>query len=255
MKGYFYITKNLINGRFYYGTSTVGNEKKYFGSSPLLEKAIKKYGKENFEHTPLKYFETREKAFMFEDRFLKLYKISNNSKSYNLKDAALGGDTLKNNPKKESIIKKRNKKVSQSLIGHSVSSETRKKQSIKHKGWLKKLSQEKQNEYKNKISNTLKNKYKYTDHPSKGKKLSTETKELISKIAKERGFGGDKWSHLTSEERKIRSKKLSESRKGRKLSEQTKQKIREALLNSKLSEERKKKISNTLKKIKTNGTI
>jgi hypothetical protein len=100
MEGYFYITRNLIDGKFYYGSGTVSTLS-YYGSGLRFNRARKKYGDENFEHTPLKYFKTRQEAFDFEDRFLKLFKISKNPNSYNMKDAAQGGDTFSNNPNKE----------------------------------------------------------------------------------------------------------------------------------------------------------
>jgi hypothetical protein len=97
---YFYKTTNLINGKFYYGSGQFDN---YVGSGIALGDAIKKYDKENFLVEKLKYFSTRKEAFDFEDRFLKLYNISKNPMSYNMKDAALGGDTISNHPNRELI--------------------------------------------------------------------------------------------------------------------------------------------------------
>jgi hypothetical protein len=116
MKGYFYITKNLVNRKFYYGSSTVGNESWYYGSNKHLDNSRKIYGDENFEHIPLKYFETREEAFVFEDRFLKLYKISKNPMSYNEKDDAKGGRTWQNftGEKRQIILDKISKKSKES---------------------------------------------------------------------------------------------------------------------------------------------
>jgi len=127
MNGYFYVTRNLINGKFYYGSGTVGNEKKYLGSSFLLEKSIKKYGKENFKHIPLKYFKTREEAFQFEDRFLKFYKISKNPMSYNIKDAGKGGITRLGIPHTEES----KEKIRKSNISTWKESKLKDKQSIK----------------------------------------------------------------------------------------------------------------------------
>lgn len=89
---YFYKTTNLINGRYYYGS---GSRKQYLGSGKILLEAIDKYGKENFKVEILRQFDTREKAFKFEDRFLKLFKISEDLKSYNIKDSSIGGATIK----------------------------------------------------------------------------------------------------------------------------------------------------------------
>ena len=75
MKPYFYKITNIINNKYYYGTGSKPLGTHYFGSSFLLKRAIKKYGIENFKFEVLKQFETRNKAFEFEDRFLKIFKI------------------------------------------------------------------------------------------------------------------------------------------------------------------------------------
>lgn len=184
MEGYFYITKNLINGKFYYGSGTVGNEKTYYGTSSNLDKARKKYGDENFEHIPLKYFETRKEAFDFEDRFLKLYKISKIPTSYNMKDSGRGGWTTENYTP-EQLIKYKNK-LSSSQKGRIVTLETREKISQSNKGKfsgnllsmkesIKKLWEDpnsiyNSDEYRNKLSES-----------HKGKVFSDETKNKISK--------------------------------------------------------------------------
>lgn len=108
MDNYFYRTNNLLNGKFYYGSHGTKNTRPYYGSGVALNRAIKKYGIKNFEVVILKRFDNREDAYLFEKRFLKLYKISSLSMSYNIKDESLGGDTFSNNPNKEEIrIKKR----------------------------------------------------------------------------------------------------------------------------------------------------
>lgn len=108
MENYFYRINNLINGKFYYGSHNGKNES-YFGSGIAINRAIDKYGVNNFEFIILKRFNSREEAFIFEERFLKLYKISSLENSYNIKDAGLGGDTFSNNPRKEEIRKKQSK--------------------------------------------------------------------------------------------------------------------------------------------------
>jgi hypothetical protein len=46
---YIYITTNLINGKQYIGKHYGLINDDYFGSGILLQKALKKYGKENFK--------------------------------------------------------------------------------------------------------------------------------------------------------------------------------------------------------------
>ena len=58
-----YITTNKINNRFYIGTHVSENPlDAYLGSGKLLIKAIKKYGKENFNKSILGEFENHLEA-------------------------------------------------------------------------------------------------------------------------------------------------------------------------------------------------
>ena len=86
---YFYKTTNLINGKYYYGS---GTKKDYFGSGKLLLEAILKYGIENFKNEKLRFFESRELAFKFEERFLSLFNIMKDPNSYNLTNFGSGGN-------------------------------------------------------------------------------------------------------------------------------------------------------------------
>jgi hypothetical protein len=182
MGGYFYITKNLINGRFYYG-SAKSDAKNYYGTNTFVQLARKKYGDENLEHIQLKHFATRKEAFDFEDRFLKLYKISKISASYNMKDSGKGGWTTEHYTK-EQLIQYKNK-LSKSHKGRVVTLETRKKISESNKGkivnklklgesikrlWDDSESIYNSEEYRNKLSES-----------HKGKECSIETRNKISK--------------------------------------------------------------------------
>jgi hypothetical protein len=100
---YFYKTTNLINGNFYYGSGTLKEKDTYLGSGIWVKRAIHKHRKSSFKKEILKYFDTRKEAFDFENRFLNLYQISSIKESYNIKDAAEGGDIFTNNPNKEQI--------------------------------------------------------------------------------------------------------------------------------------------------------
>jgi len=97
---YFYRTNNKLNGKFYYGTHQQ-NGRPYLGSGTILNRAIDRYGVDSFEFVILKRFNTRQEAYDFEDRFLKLYNISSLPNSYNIKNEGCGGDTFTNNPRKE----------------------------------------------------------------------------------------------------------------------------------------------------------
>lgn len=207
---YFYKTTCTINGKFYYGSGQFEN---YLGSGKYLIRAIKKYGKENFVTEKLRFFSSREEAFEFEDRFLRLYKISENTNSYNLKNAGLGSSGIIHTEESR-------RKRSEKLKGRKFSEETRKKMSESKKGnkhWEGKTHSE---ETKRKISESNKGKTAW----NKGRPHPEETRKKLSEVQIGR-TSPMKGKKLSEEHRR----KLSESLKGTKISEETKQKISEGI--------------------------
>lgn len=69
-----YLTTNLINGKQYIGDHSTDNlQDGYIGSGNLILKAIKKYKKENFEFKILENFDTKEAAFISQEKYIKHY--------------------------------------------------------------------------------------------------------------------------------------------------------------------------------------
>lgn len=212
---YTYITTNLINGKQYVGDHSTNNlNDNYLGSGINIQRAIKKYGKENFERKILEKFETKEQAFDAQEKYINehntLVPIG-----YNI--SPLGGIGVSG-----CFTKETRKKISEALLGHKVSLETRKKIGVKSKIYtlghkvspetrkkigegnaisLKGKKQSKEaiknrtgwkhsNEAKSKIGEANKNSNKYTKERSKKiwetrrkngtDKLSNEHKEKIS---------------------------------------------------------------------------
>lgn len=68
---YFYKITNLVNGKFYYGVHNTDNlDDGYMGSGVALHKAFKKYGISNFKKEILKFFDTLEDAFKYEEKIV-----------------------------------------------------------------------------------------------------------------------------------------------------------------------------------------
>lgn len=183
MKYTIYKTTNLINGMFYIGKHQTENENDgYYGSGAYLERAIKKYGKENFKKEVLFVFDTEEEMNK-KERELIQEELVDDSRCYNLMFGGEGGDTWtgrhhsEETKKKLSDIAKRNLEKS-GEEGHLRRSEKQKEI------WEKlRKNPEKLKEINRKRSETRKR--QIAENPSLvGHKLSEETKRKISESMK-----------------------------------------------------------------------
>ena len=166
-----YKTTNLINGKQYIGKDHYNNPT-YLGSGKLLVKAIKKYGKENFQKEILEYCENDDHLAEREKYWISVYKACESKNFYNIVPGGYGGDSITFHPEKDLICEKiRNARKTQ-IINHSA--ETRKKISDSQKGelgfWYGKSPS---NETRKKISESL-----------KGKKKPLRTKEHADNLSK-----------------------------------------------------------------------
>ena len=88
---YFYKTTNLINGKFYYGVhASKSLDDKYLGSGKMILRAIKKYGRKNFQKEILQEFEDFPSALKFESQFI-TEEILHNPLCYNINPGGKGG--------------------------------------------------------------------------------------------------------------------------------------------------------------------
>lgn len=95
-----YKTTNIINNKIYVGKS-IKNSSSYLGSGLLLNRAIKKYGRENFIKEIIDTAENKTELNEKEKFWIAQYEDK-----YNISDGGDGGDTWTNNPNYETMCKK-----------------------------------------------------------------------------------------------------------------------------------------------------
>lgn len=166
-----YKTTNLINGKFYIGKDSK-NDPKYLGSGILLNKAIDKYGADNFVKEILERCSTIEELNNREQYWI--LKLDAKNKGYNIADGGHGGNTYN-----EEI----SKRVSDFIKKRPVSVETRKKRSKSMKGkytltwFISEYGEVDGTELYNKRCNEV-------GEFHRGKTISDEQKEKLSKRMK-----------------------------------------------------------------------
>jgi hypothetical protein len=176
MNFYFYKTTNLINGKYYYGS---GQKLIYIGSGRDLKKAIKKYGEENFKFEILKYFDTREDAYIFEERFLHLYNIKDDNKSYNLTNFGSGGNKINYNDENSDKYREISRK---NMTDWNKSERSRESNRIR----LLENNPMDNLESRDKAVKALDKWKSDNEHPMKGKNHSDESRKKMSETRKER---------------------------------------------------------------------
>lgn len=86
-----YKTTNIVNGKYYIGVHKTNNiDDSYIGSGKILNRAIKKYGRDNFRKDVLEVFENRAAAFELEARLV-TEELTASSECYNVKLGGSGG--------------------------------------------------------------------------------------------------------------------------------------------------------------------
>ena len=98
MYGYIYVTTNKINGKIYVGKnkSSIFNPK-YLGSGKLINRAIEKYGYENFETNLICECYSKEELNAKEKFYIQeLDSLYTSGKGYNISTGGDGGPTILN---------------------------------------------------------------------------------------------------------------------------------------------------------------
>lgn len=116
--GFIYMTRNKINGKLYIGQHkrtmdiTDIDDSWYLGSGVLLQKAIQKYGEENFERTILYECKSADELNYMEEVFIGYYNAVDDEQFYNIAKGGSGTGGLKFS--EESIEKMRKSHLGQS---------------------------------------------------------------------------------------------------------------------------------------------
>lgn len=90
--------------------------KTYLGSGLYLQRAIKKYGKENFYKIIIDDADNEEELREIEEYYIDMFDAVNNKDFYNLKNSSIGGNTY-DSDKNSERYKKRIEKVSKATSG------------------------------------------------------------------------------------------------------------------------------------------
>jgi len=147
-----YKTTNLVNGKQYIGRDSHNNPN-YLGSGVLLQRAISKYGKDNFKKEIIEECLSLENLIRREEYWLDYYDAGNNPMFYNVHNKGNGYSVsgekhpmYGKEPSEETRqkISKANRgqkrtdetkrKISQALTGRKISEETRIKNRNSHLG-------------------------------------------------------------------------------------------------------------------------
>lgn len=198
---YIYRITNLVNGKTYIGQHKYKKlDDDYMGSGILLARAKKKYGIENFKKEILvfnisrkEHIDVLEKTFIASER-------EKGKAEYNIANGGQGGN----------LGEEVNKKKSESLRGHLVSEQTRRKISESNKGqvaWNKGIPRTE--EERKKMSEAHKGKTSW----NKGKKMSNEQKKKISAShkGKKRRPHSEEWKNKITEINNEKLKAYKES--------------------------------------------
>lgn len=96
---------NCLNSKIYIGKDT-SSDPNYYGSGVIINRAIKKYGIENFTKEIIDTAEAKADLAEKEKYWISFYNSTDKEIGYNISKGGDGGDTISNNPNRDIIVKK-----------------------------------------------------------------------------------------------------------------------------------------------------
>ena len=96
---------NMVNNKRYIGKDKHNNPN-YFGSGRLINKAIKKYGKNKFIKIILEYCESEKHMSDRERHWIRITDAQYSDLYYNIGEGGNGGDNITNHPNRNAFIEK-----------------------------------------------------------------------------------------------------------------------------------------------------
>ena len=185
MKKYFiYMTTNLITNEKYIGKHYGTEDDSYLGSGLILQRAILKYGKENFKREILYFSKNNQENNEKEKEFIKLYNAVEDKMFYNISEGGDGGDIFHTLPleQQEQLREKARQQClgkGNPMYGKHHTEETKEK--------LRKIdkSYTQTEEYRKNMSEATKGE----KNGMYGKKHTEESKQKMSKAKKGKNLG------------------------------------------------------------------
>ena len=194
-----YMYVNKVNGKKYIGKAKDFNKrhKRHLKGKLIIDKALRKYGEENFEIVILEEnVETDSQLNELEKSYIKKYdSYRKNGKGYNVADGGTGGDTLKGMTDEQRQDHAR--KISETTKGRVFTEEHRKHLSEAGVGKVHGKANE---ETKQKMSNAHKKRWENTTEEEKQKFIEQRSGEKNPMYGK----------HHTEEWKREKSRKVKE---------------------------------------------
>lgn len=138
--GFIYITTCKVNGKKYIGQKKFNRGwKNYLGSGTVLKRAIKLYGKDNFERVIIDKAKDEKELNLKEIFWINFFDAVNSKEYYNIHEGGSGGNTFEGKTEGEKEIFRQKMKIlsqgrNNGMYGKHHSEESKKRMSENSKG-------------------------------------------------------------------------------------------------------------------------